>query len=124
MRTTKTLSVSLPPSQIKEMERTAKRENRTMSELIRELYERYTDEARREFGGALEDLRAAADVRVEDSSFQQRSRRSAFRRRFSISSLPASSRRVCPTQSWPSISMYSRGPFSDHTHLAHATYWR
>jgi hypothetical protein len=61
MRTTKTLSVSLPPSQIKEMERTAKRENRTMSELIRELYERYTsDEARREFGGALEDLRAAA----------------------------------------------------------------
>jgi len=58
MRTTKTLSVSLPPNQLKEMERTAKKENRTMSELIRELYRRYvSDEARREFGRALENLR-------------------------------------------------------------------
>ena len=61
MRTTKTLSVSLPPNQLKEMERTAKKENRTMSELIRELYRRYvSDEARREFGRALENLRAEA----------------------------------------------------------------
>jgi len=61
MRTTKTLSVSLPPNQLKEMERTAKKENRTMSELVRELYRRYTsDEARREFGRALKDLRAEA----------------------------------------------------------------
>jgi Arc/MetJ-type ribon-helix-helix transcriptional regulator len=61
MRTTKTLSVSLPPNQLKAMERTAKKENRTMSELIRELYRRYTsDEARREFGRALQDLRADA----------------------------------------------------------------
>ena len=58
MRTTKTLSVSLPPNQLKEMERTAKKENRTISELIRELYRRYvSDEARREFGRALENLR-------------------------------------------------------------------
>ncbi|HLG96057.1 MAG TPA: hypothetical protein VKX49_07075 [Bryobacteraceae bacterium] len=43
------------------MERTAKKENRTMSELIRELYQRYvSDEARREFGRALEALRAQA----------------------------------------------------------------
>jgi Arc/MetJ-type ribon-helix-helix transcriptional regulator len=59
MRTSKTLSVSLPPNQLKAMERTAKKENRTMSELIRELYRRYTsDEARREFGRSLRDLRA------------------------------------------------------------------
>jgi Arc/MetJ-type ribon-helix-helix transcriptional regulator len=57
----KTLSVSLPPNQLKEMKRTAKKENRTMSELIRELYRRYTsDEARREFGRALKDLRGEA----------------------------------------------------------------
>jgi len=43
------------------MERTAKKENRTMSELIRELYRRYvSDEARREFGRALENLRTEA----------------------------------------------------------------
>jgi Arc/MetJ-type ribon-helix-helix transcriptional regulator len=61
MRTTTTLSVSLPPNQLKDMERTAKKENRTMSELVRELYRRYvSDEARREFGRALEDLRAQA----------------------------------------------------------------
>ena len=61
MRTTKTLSVSLPPNQLKDMERTAKKENRTMSELIRELYRRYkSDEARQEFGRAVEALRAEA----------------------------------------------------------------
>lgn len=61
MRTTKTLSVSLSPKQLKEMERTAKRENRTMSELVRELYRRYAaDEARRKFARSLEALRAEA----------------------------------------------------------------
>jgi Arc/MetJ-type ribon-helix-helix transcriptional regulator len=61
MRTTKTLSVSLPPSQLKDMERTAKKENRTMSELVRELYRRYkTDQARQEFGSALDALRREA----------------------------------------------------------------
>ncbi len=61
MRTTKTLSVSLPPSQLKDMERTARKENRTMSELVRELYRRYVaDEARREFGRTLEILRTEA----------------------------------------------------------------
>jgi metal-responsive CopG/Arc/MetJ family transcriptional regulator len=59
MRATTTLSVSSPPNQLKDMERTAKKENRTMSELVRELYRCYvSDEARREFGRALEDLRA------------------------------------------------------------------
>lgn len=41
MRTTKNLTISLPPAQLRDMERTAKRENRTMSELLRESYRRY-----------------------------------------------------------------------------------
>jgi metal-responsive CopG/Arc/MetJ family transcriptional regulator len=36
MRTTKTLSISLPPAQLKEAEKLAKKENRTLSELVRE----------------------------------------------------------------------------------------
>jgi hypothetical protein len=43
------------------MERTAKKENRTMSEFVRELYRYYvSDQSRREFGRALEALRAQA----------------------------------------------------------------
>jgi Arc/MetJ-type ribon-helix-helix transcriptional regulator len=61
MRNTKTLSISLPPSQRRAMEQTARKENQTMSELVRELYGRYSgDRARREFARALEDLRAEA----------------------------------------------------------------
>jgi len=41
MRTTKTLSVSLPPAQLKRAERLAKRENRTLSELVREALRHY-----------------------------------------------------------------------------------
>ena len=41
MRTTKNLTISLPPAQLRDMERTAKRENRTMSELVRESFRRY-----------------------------------------------------------------------------------
>jgi hypothetical protein len=44
MRTTKNLTVSLPPAQLREMERTAKKENRTMSELVRETFRRYQRE--------------------------------------------------------------------------------
>lgn len=73
MRTTKTLSVSLPPSQLKQMEQTAKKENRTMSELVRELYRRYmSDEARRQFGRAVTDLRAeAANTRAGKLTMRQ-----------------------------------------------------
>jgi CopG family transcriptional regulator / antitoxin EndoAI len=42
MRTTKTLSISLPPAQFKEVEKLAKKENRTLSELIREALRRYS----------------------------------------------------------------------------------
>ncbi len=49
MRTTKNLTISLPPQQLREMERTAKKENRTMSELMREAFRRYQlDEAQRQ----------------------------------------------------------------------------
>ena len=41
MRTTKTISVSLPPGQLKEMVRIARKENRTMSDLLREAFRRY-----------------------------------------------------------------------------------
>jgi hypothetical protein len=43
MRTTKTISFSLPPKQLKEMERVARRENRTLSELVRETFRRYQE---------------------------------------------------------------------------------
>ena len=43
MRTTKTLSVSLPPNQLKDMEKVAKRENRTLSELVRALFREYQE---------------------------------------------------------------------------------
>src|SRR5437762_2218204 len=41
MRTTKSLTISLPPAQLRDMEKTAKRENRTLSELVRESFRRY-----------------------------------------------------------------------------------
>jgi predicted transcriptional regulator len=41
MRTTKSLTVSLPPAIKRAMERTAKKENRTMSELVRETWRHY-----------------------------------------------------------------------------------
>src|ERR1035438_4746167 len=44
MGTTKSLTISLPPAQLRDMERTAKKENRTLSELVRETYRRYQRE--------------------------------------------------------------------------------
>jgi CopG family transcriptional regulator/antitoxin EndoAI len=41
MRTTKTLSVTLPPEMLSRAEKLAKRENRTMSELVREALRHY-----------------------------------------------------------------------------------
>jgi Arc/MetJ-type ribon-helix-helix transcriptional regulator len=40
MRTTKNLTVSLPPAMLREMERVANRESRTLSELVREDFRR------------------------------------------------------------------------------------
>ena len=41
MRTSKTLSVSMPPNQLKQVERLARKENRTLSELVREALRQY-----------------------------------------------------------------------------------
>src|ERR1035437_10998394 len=41
MRTSRTLSVSMPPTQLKQAERLAKKENRTLSELVREALRQY-----------------------------------------------------------------------------------
>ncbi len=41
MRTTKTLSVTLPPEMLTRAERIARKENRTMSELVREALRYY-----------------------------------------------------------------------------------
>ena len=41
MRTSKTLSVSMPPTQLKQVESLARKENRTLSELVREALRQY-----------------------------------------------------------------------------------
>ena len=41
MRTSRTLSVSMPPAQLRQAERLAKKENRTLSELVREALRQY-----------------------------------------------------------------------------------
>jgi predicted transcriptional regulator len=41
MRTTKTLSITLPPEMLTRASKLAKRENRTMSELVREALRQY-----------------------------------------------------------------------------------
>jgi predicted transcriptional regulator len=46
MRTSKTLSVSLPPAQLKRAERLARKEDRTLSELIREALRHYEQKQR------------------------------------------------------------------------------
>lgn len=46
MRTTKVLSLSLPPTLFREAERVAKKEGRTRSELFREALRRYLQERR------------------------------------------------------------------------------
>jgi len=46
MRTTRVLSLSLPPDLVREAERIAKQEGRTRSELFREALRRYIEERR------------------------------------------------------------------------------
>jgi len=46
MRTTRILSLSLPPELVREAERIAKQEGRTKSELFREALRRYVEERR------------------------------------------------------------------------------
>lgn len=53
MRTTKSVSISLPPAQFKIAERLAKRQNRTMSELFREGLRRLEQEEKLGLNGEL-----------------------------------------------------------------------
>ncbi|MEE9591844.1 MAG: ribbon-helix-helix protein, CopG family [Thermodesulfobacteriota bacterium] len=46
MRTTKIMTLSLPPEMVKEVERIVKEENRTKSELFREALRRYIKDKR------------------------------------------------------------------------------
>jgi metal-responsive CopG/Arc/MetJ family transcriptional regulator len=48
MRATRTLSISINPVQLRQVERLARRECRTMSELVREALRRYEDQQRLE----------------------------------------------------------------------------
>jgi Arc/MetJ-type ribon-helix-helix transcriptional regulator len=57
MRTTKSVSISLPPEQFKTAERLAKKQNRTMSELFREGLRRLEQDERRPSSAALTELR-------------------------------------------------------------------
>ncbi len=57
MRTTKSVSISLPPEQFKTAERLAKKQNRTMSELFREGLRRLEQEEQRPSPAALAELR-------------------------------------------------------------------
>lgn len=67
MRTSKTISISLPPAQLREALRLAKEENRTMSELVREALRRYQQPSATgnvpEWAAALSRLRANAEAR-------------------------------------------------------------
>lgn len=66
MRTTKTLSVTLPPEMLTRAEQLAKKEHRTMSELVREALRQYERKSRwdemNEYGRA---SAAAAGVKNE-----------------------------------------------------------
>ena len=46
MRTTDTLTISLPPAMAKQMEKVQKEENRTRSELLREAWRQYFESRR------------------------------------------------------------------------------
>ncbi len=48
MRISKTLSISMPPAQFKQVEKLARQENRTMSELVREALRRYRQDQKTE----------------------------------------------------------------------------
>lgn len=69
MRTTKILSLSLPPKLLREAERVAKREGRTKSELFREALRRYIQEQRwrelQRYGAAQARRRGLTDAEVE-----------------------------------------------------------
>jgi len=67
MRTTKSVSISLPPEQFKAAERLAKKQNRTMSELFREGLRRLEQDERRPSSTALSEFRDIVQLIREDA---------------------------------------------------------
>jgi CopG family transcriptional regulator/antitoxin EndoAI len=67
MRTTKTLSITIPPEMLSRAEALAKKENRTMSELVREALRHYERQRWWEETNAYGRARAEAlDIHEED----------------------------------------------------------
>lgn len=67
MRTTKTLSITIPPEMLSRAEALAKKENRTMSELVREALRQYEHQRWWEETNAYGRARAEAmGIREED----------------------------------------------------------
>jgi predicted DNA-binding protein len=60
VRTTRVYSITMPPDMAKQAERLAKKENRTMSELMREAFRRYVSENARQQD--LQQLKVAVDA--------------------------------------------------------------
>jgi len=54
MKTSRTISVSMPAEQFREMEKMAKRENRTLRELVRESFRQYRSRQERTAGEDLD----------------------------------------------------------------------
>ncbi len=68
MRTTKSVTISLPPAQLRIAERLAKKQNRTMSELFREALRRFEeDEQQRPAPAALQSFAQAVALFQEDA---------------------------------------------------------
>ena len=67
MRTTKSVTISLPPKQLKTAERLAKKQNRTMSELFREGLRRLEQEEQRPSPEALGDLGTVLRLLQQDA---------------------------------------------------------
>lgn len=68
MRTTKILTITMPPSLAKEAARLAKKQNRTMSELMREAFRQYQLQDKvRPSTAALQELASAVAALREDA---------------------------------------------------------
>lgn len=69
MRTTKNISITFPTAMAKQAERLAKRENRTMSELLREAFRAYCTGGKRRMTGDLASiLRIIAEAKANPLS--------------------------------------------------------
>jgi metal-responsive CopG/Arc/MetJ family transcriptional regulator len=69
MRTTKNISITFPTAMAKDAERLAKRENRTMSELLREAFRQYCTRGRKRVPDDLASiLRIIADAKTHPLS--------------------------------------------------------